>query len=248
MVPFWIHFECHQEVSMATLTIKNIPQPLVQKLKSQAIVHRRSLNHEVIRCLEQVTESHPVDPESILSRARTVRWIPVKGRLTDRTLLDLKNAGRPWSSLTRIWWFICMWKGSAPLRLKRYYNIPGMGCPNPVALRISQYPSGIGKKSRLTSWRCNRNCCRSWTLDGRARIFCGVSSCDEASWTIKMFSLWLWICESCSRISGHVGDGRSPDPSGLFRHGRGPRKLHKCIERHPSLLNKGHLLARNLPK
>ena len=80
---------------MATLTIKNIPQTLVQKLKTQATVHRRSLNHEVIRCLEQAAESTPLDPESILVRARTVRRVPAKGRLTDQTLLGLKNAGRP---------------------------------------------------------------------------------------------------------------------------------------------------------
>ena len=80
---------------MATLTIKNIPQPLVEKLKTQAAIHRRSLNHEVIRCLEQVAESVPLDPESILVRARAIRRVPAKTRLTDRLLLTLKTEGRP---------------------------------------------------------------------------------------------------------------------------------------------------------
>ena len=80
---------------MATLTIKNIPQPLVEKLKAQAVVHRRSLNHEVIWCLEQVAESRPLDAKSILTRARSVRRIPAKGKLTDRVLQELKTEGRP---------------------------------------------------------------------------------------------------------------------------------------------------------
>lgn len=80
---------------MATLTIKNIPQLLVEKLKRQAAIHRRSLNHEVIRCLEQADESVPLDPENILVRARAVRRVPAKRHLTDRTLLALKAEGRP---------------------------------------------------------------------------------------------------------------------------------------------------------
>ena len=80
---------------MATLTIKNIPQPLIQKLKTQATVHRRSLNHEVIRCLEQAAKSVPIDPESIIARARSLRRTPSKIKLTDQRMLELKTAGRP---------------------------------------------------------------------------------------------------------------------------------------------------------
>ena len=42
---------------MATLTIKNIPEPLVKRFKKQAAAHRRSLNYEVISYLEQMTHS-----------------------------------------------------------------------------------------------------------------------------------------------------------------------------------------------
>jgi plasmid stability protein len=37
---------------MATLTVKNVPDALVRRLKQQAALHRRSLNLEVISCLE----------------------------------------------------------------------------------------------------------------------------------------------------------------------------------------------------
>ncbi|MCA9473460.1 MAG: hypothetical protein MRJ96_11895 [Nitrospirales bacterium] len=80
---------------MATLTVKNIPEPLVQKLKDQAALHRRSLNHEVIRCLEQAAECVPLDPKSLIARARDIRQVPKKTRLTDHRLLKLKSEGRP---------------------------------------------------------------------------------------------------------------------------------------------------------
>ena len=80
---------------MATLTIKNIPQTLYERLKAQAARHRRSLNLEAIACLEQVTQSVPLDPDRILARARTLRQHTADAWLTDDTLTRLKTAGRP---------------------------------------------------------------------------------------------------------------------------------------------------------
>ena len=80
---------------MATLTVKNIPQPVVDKLKQQAMLHRRSLNLEVIACLEAAVESNPVDSEALLARIRALRVRPSRVRLTDRLLTQLKAAGRP---------------------------------------------------------------------------------------------------------------------------------------------------------
>jgi len=80
---------------MASLTLKNVPQPLLRQLKAQAARHRRSLNHEVIVCLESLTQSVPVDVDSLLAKVRQIRKAPKKTRLTDRTLTSLKGAGRP---------------------------------------------------------------------------------------------------------------------------------------------------------
>jgi plasmid stability protein len=80
---------------MATLTIKNVPDPLVRRLKVQATRHRRSLNLEVIASLEAVAKAVPVDPDALLARARMVRQRPVGLRLTDRMLAALKSDGRP---------------------------------------------------------------------------------------------------------------------------------------------------------
>ncbi len=80
---------------MASLTIKNVPQPLLRQLKAQAARHRRSLNHEVIVCLESLTQSVLVDVDSLLAKVRQIRRIPKKTRLTDRALNSLKVVGRP---------------------------------------------------------------------------------------------------------------------------------------------------------
>jgi plasmid stability protein len=80
---------------MATLTIKNIPDTVIQRLKARAARHRRSLNLEVIASLEAIAQATPLDPDAILARIREVRQRPVRLKLTDRTLARLKATGRP---------------------------------------------------------------------------------------------------------------------------------------------------------
>ncbi len=79
---------------MATLTIKNIPDPVYRRLKHQAAHHRRSLNQEIISCLERSSGSVPVDPETFLARARDIRKLVKGPLLTERRLKQLKSAGR----------------------------------------------------------------------------------------------------------------------------------------------------------
>src|SRR3989441_9539434 len=102
--PFWYQFGY---TTMATLTVKNVPEPLVRRLKARATLHRRSLNREVIACLEVLAQAAPVDAEALLARAREVRHTPAGGRLTDPGLARLKTAGRARSSLTRICSCLC---------------------------------------------------------------------------------------------------------------------------------------------
>lgn len=95
MVPFWNRSAISPGGTMATLTIKNIPDPVYERLKRRAAQHRRSLNQEVISCLEQSTGSAPVDPKTFLTAARELRKLVKGPRLTDRRLNELKRAGRP---------------------------------------------------------------------------------------------------------------------------------------------------------
>lgn len=51
---------------MATLTLKNIPEPLLERLRMIAESNRRSLNQQTIHLLEEVVKSSigVVDPQS----------------------------------------------------------------------------------------------------------------------------------------------------------------------------------------
>jgi antitoxin FitA len=80
---------------MANLTIKNLPSDLYEQLKVNATQHRRSLNSEVIVCLERALRSTKIDPEAFLTRARAFRRKTSRLVLTDQALAKAKNEGRP---------------------------------------------------------------------------------------------------------------------------------------------------------
>lgn len=56
-----------------TLTLKNIPDAVYERLKSAAEMHRRSLNSEAIVCLESVLLPTKLAPIERLARARELR-------------------------------------------------------------------------------------------------------------------------------------------------------------------------------
>ena len=86
---------------MPTLTIKNMPDELYQVLKSRAAQNRRSLNSEILTCLEQATMVEQVDDSA--AQARLARADAVRGLLERRGVTPLtpaaigaaKKLGRP---------------------------------------------------------------------------------------------------------------------------------------------------------
>ena len=79
---------------MSTLTIKNLPDGLHRRLKEIAERNRRSLNSEVIHLLERSLDAAPVDPRSLLVRARAVREKADLPYLTDAALRAARDEGR----------------------------------------------------------------------------------------------------------------------------------------------------------
>jgi plasmid stability protein len=56
-----------------TLTLKNIPDEVYERLKTSADMHRRSMNSEAIVCLESVLLPGRLDAGERLARARALR-------------------------------------------------------------------------------------------------------------------------------------------------------------------------------
>jgi antitoxin FitA len=81
---------------MPSITVKGIPEELYANLKRAAAEHRRSVNQEVIVCLEKaLRECHRVDPRERLRRIDALRERMALPRLTDEILQEAKRAGRP---------------------------------------------------------------------------------------------------------------------------------------------------------
>ena len=77
-----------------TLTIKGLPDPLYRRLKQQAEAHRRSLNGEIIVCLERAVGAARPDPGAWMNQARAFRERVQMKPLTERELRRARRAGR----------------------------------------------------------------------------------------------------------------------------------------------------------
>lgn len=80
---------------MTTITIKNLPPTLYERLKQKAKANRRSLNNEVITILEKglgVRSQNEV--EELLEGARKVRELTAHYVLTDDEIEKAINEGR----------------------------------------------------------------------------------------------------------------------------------------------------------
>jgi len=78
-----------------TLTLKNIPDVVYDRLKLSAQAHRRSMNSEAIVCLEAVLLPAKVTPVARLVRARELRAALPKGNFRAHDIDELKREGRP---------------------------------------------------------------------------------------------------------------------------------------------------------
>lgn len=58
---------------MTTITLKNIPERVYSRLKELAKLRHRSLNSEIISCLEQAADIAILDPAEVRHRASVFR-------------------------------------------------------------------------------------------------------------------------------------------------------------------------------
>lgn len=85
-----------QEAALpTTLTLKNIPDAVYERLKASAQAHRRSLNSEAIVCLEAMLLPAKLDPAERLARARELRASLGRVTFKAKDIQALKTEGRP---------------------------------------------------------------------------------------------------------------------------------------------------------
>jgi len=77
-----------------TLTLKNIPDEVYERLKLSAEAHRRSMNSEAIVCLEAALLTNKLAPAERLARARSLRAQLPTGKFRAREIDALKREGR----------------------------------------------------------------------------------------------------------------------------------------------------------
>jgi hypothetical protein len=80
---------------MPTVTVKNIPPDLYEKLKQSAHLNRRSINSEIVICIERAIRTRVIDPDAVLAAARRLREKTAAHPISDYELTKAKAAGRP---------------------------------------------------------------------------------------------------------------------------------------------------------
>jgi plasmid stability protein len=79
---------------MPAITLKNIPDTLYAQLKDAASVHHRSLNSEILYCVERTLGVHKINVSEHIEMARKLRTKTAQYNLTEQELNDAKNEGR----------------------------------------------------------------------------------------------------------------------------------------------------------
>ncbi|WP_020403212.1 FitA-like ribbon-helix-helix domain-containing protein [Gracilimonas tropica] len=79
---------------MPSITVKNIPKDIYDRVREQANAHHRSINSEIIACLEIAVKPQKVSAEDILQEARRLRN-NAKGSLSSEEIESAINQGRP---------------------------------------------------------------------------------------------------------------------------------------------------------
>ena len=79
---------------MATVTVKNIPDDLYARLKAAAARNRRSINSEMIVCIEENLMYRTLSAEHIIDRVRKIRAAIRPAQMTIEQIDSAKREGR----------------------------------------------------------------------------------------------------------------------------------------------------------
>lgn len=83
---------------MPTLVVENIPENLYELLERSARLNKRSLEDEVIACIQRTVGAHNIDRRDVETEIAQARELREKTRgiwLTDDEINKAKREGRP---------------------------------------------------------------------------------------------------------------------------------------------------------
>ncbi len=80
---------------MPNVSVKNLSRDLHRRLKERARRNHRSLNSEMIACLQEAVAPKRVDPDEAAERIRALRTRFKGPALTDEEIARLRSEGRP---------------------------------------------------------------------------------------------------------------------------------------------------------
>jgi plasmid stability protein len=79
---------------MANITVKNIPDDLYAKLHKSAKINRRSLNQEIIVCIENSVQDKVIVKDQLLEKARRIRKKTAGHPISNEELNLIKGINR----------------------------------------------------------------------------------------------------------------------------------------------------------
>lgn len=83
------------EIAMPAITVKNIPDKLYESLKMTAEKNHRSINSEILFCLEQQLQPRKIMPAEKLELIRSVRATVDKKKISAPEIRRAIKSGRP---------------------------------------------------------------------------------------------------------------------------------------------------------
>jgi plasmid stability protein len=81
-------------IKMATVTVKNMPDEVYMRLKLVAEKNRRSINSEIIVCIENAVTSRRINPDEMLENARRLRQLTAGNLISNDEFNLAKAEGR----------------------------------------------------------------------------------------------------------------------------------------------------------
>jgi antitoxin FitA len=79
---------------MRNITVKNIPDDIYDQLRKSARINRRSINQEIIVCIESSVQGTAIEPLQLLETARRLRKKTAAHPISNEELNRIKGIKR----------------------------------------------------------------------------------------------------------------------------------------------------------